>query len=333
MTTVKTGNRKPFGDVIVGTFITYTQSLVFAHQAHVALASKNMVASSFNKTKMMITKMPTLRLYSPITKGLSLTHSLRLIDSFFSSKSLFCTSLLSLKLHMHIQKPDERIGTEVFPDILRIKQSSMCAGPDKCGLLYCSIIQWSVTCNNSARKVWEITTCQSNCSPTYGISELSSGSSPHLSALPGLDRSQRTHPPKSRASEPLNKTTVCCVVNGYKITNTLNISHSSLCDKSSSDCASSSPCVNTLPCPGLSQRDSFPARIPPLYHLNDSGRHLSPQLIVSATRTWHLSIAVRLRFHWWFSSASCSSLCKTLLSLIWVSGEGIWSLMNEAKGR
>lgn len=93
------------------------------------------------------------------------------------------------------------------------------------------------------------------------------------------------------------------------------------------------PCVNTLPCPGLSQCDSFPARIPPLYHLNDSGRHLSPQLIVSATRTWHLSIAVRLRFHWWFSSASCSSLCKTLLSLICVSGEGIWSLMNEAKGR
>lgn len=98
MTTVKTENRKPLGDVIVGTFITYTQSMVLAHQAHVALASKNMVTSSFNKTKMTITKMPTLRLYSPITKGLSLTHSLWLIDSFFSSKSLFCTSLLSLIL-------------------------------------------------------------------------------------------------------------------------------------------------------------------------------------------------------------------------------------------
>lgn len=142
---------------------------------------------------------------------------------------------------MHIEKPDKRIATEVFPDILRIKQSSMCAGPDKCGLLYCSIIQWSVTCNNSARKVWEITTCQTNCSPTYGVSEFSSASSPHLLVLPGLDRSQKTHPPKRRDSEPLNKTTVCCAVNGHKITNTLNISHSSLGDKSSSDCASSSP--------------------------------------------------------------------------------------------
>lgn len=92
------------------------------------------------------------------------------------------------------------------------------------------------------------------------------------------------------------------------------------------------PCVNSTPGPGLSRCDSFPARIPTVYHLNDSGGHLSPRLIVSATRTWHLSIAVRVIFHWWFSSALWSSLCKTLLSLIYDSGEGIWSLMNETKG-
>lgn len=63
------------------------------------------------------------------------------------------------------------------------------------------------------------------------------------------------------------------------------------------------------------------SQIPAVYHLNDSGGHLSPRLIVSATCTWHLSIAVRVIFHWWFSSALWSSLCKTLLSLIYVSGE------------
>lgn len=74
-------------------------------------------------------------------------------------------------------------------------------------------------------------------------------------------------------------------------------------DKSCFDCALSDPCVNSAPGLGLAQCDSFPARSPPVYHLNDSGGHLSPRLIVSGTRTWHLSIAVRVIFYWWFSSS------------------------------
>lgn len=123
----------------------------------------------------------------------------------------------------------------------------------------------------------------------------------------------------------------------HKIPSTLNIS---LLKPPVTNCAPivcrAAPSEKSMAGPGLSRCDSFPARIPTVYHLNDSGGHLSPRFIVSATRLRHFycrSTTAWVIFHWWFSSAPRASLCKTLLSLIRVSGEGIWSLMNETKGR
>lgn len=140
---------------------------------------------------------------------------------------------------------------------------------------------------------------------------------------------QTSHPPQSRDSESLNKTTVWCGENGHQIPNTLNISHSSPSDKFSSDCALSGPLCEFSAWSRIIPMWQLPSQIPTVYHLNDSGGHLSPWLIVSATRTWHLSIAVRVIFHWWFSSALWSSLCKTLLSLIYVCGETDPSWMKQ----
>lgn len=136
-----------------------------------------------------------------------------------------------------------------------------------------------------------------------------------------------------RQQQSLNKTNAWCVENRHGGLNTLNISPQAAMTNPHLIVHWTVPQVDATPGPGLSRCDSFPARIPPVYHLNDNGGHLSPRLIISARRTWHLSVAVREIFHWRFSSALRSSPFETLLSLICFSGEGSWSLMNETKGR
>lgn len=153
------------------------------------------------------------------------------------------------------------------------------------------------------------------------MSESSWRGKPHPSATSGEDMKQTSHPPESRHSESLNKQLFDVVENRHKIPNALSISHSNSGDKSSSDCALSGPPGEFYAWSRIIPMWQLSSQIPTVYHLNDSGGHLSPWLIVSATRTWHLSIAVRVILHWWFSSALWSSLCKTLLSLIYVSGD------------
>lgn len=69
------------------------------------------------------------------------------------------------------------------------------------------------------------------------------------------------------------------------------------------------------------------SQIPAVYHLNDSGGHLSPRLIVSAARTRRLSAAVRVIFHRWFNSQLWFFPCKPLLSL---DTGGVGGVKNRA---
>ena len=143
---------------------------------------------------------------------------------------------------------------------------------------------------------------------------------------------QTTHPPESRDTESLNKITIWCVENGHKIPNTPNISHSIPGDKSFSDCALS----------GLLCEFNAWSRIILMWQLSSQNSSSS-----SFKRQWGTFISKAYRLsHTYMTLVYCrrgniplviqfSALVfsKTISSLICVSGKGIWSLMNETKGR
>lgn len=89
--------------------------------------------------------------------------------------------------------------------------------------------------------IWIFIVLQGVCHIWQWVCESSWRGKPQPSGTPGVDMKQNTHPPESRDSDSLNKTTVRCVENGHKIPNTLNISHSNPGDKSPSDCSLSGP--------------------------------------------------------------------------------------------
>lgn len=71
-----------------------------------------------------------------------------------------------------------------------------------------------------------------------------------------------------------------------------------------------------------------------VYHWNDSGGHLSPQLIVSTVRTCDLPIVVWVILHWWFSSVLWSSPCKTsflILHLLEEESDPSWMKQKAVK--